>query len=82
MSDNWQESWDRMEEAERRDIGEYRQQTLEEREDRRRERIRSRLPNIAEPCEECGGEGYGKVPPGYGFCGPECLRCLRTGLQP
>ena len=25
MIDNWQESWDRMEEAERKDIGEYRQ---------------------------------------------------------
>ena len=41
-----------------------------------------RASGLGEPCETCGGEGYGKVPPDYGFCGPECPDCLGTGVQP
>ena len=35
----------------------YKQQDREAAESRRRERIRSRLPNIGEPCAHCGGGG-------------------------
>jgi len=34
----------------------------------------------AKACEECQGEGYGKSADD-GFCGPECPRCLGTGVQ-
>ena len=67
------------------DAADYRQQTLEKQESRRRERTQAREPNMEEPCGNCDGEGsFWQKEEGGNLSGSRtlCSLCLGTRVQP